>query len=205
MEDQQTTENNDDESTQGGHQGDGVCRDFCSQFRSQLFPDRLRNKQLSGVPMKARYSYRLAAHHEAGHALVTELLGGAVVSVALEPTPHCIPDVMGLCDEDIATICMGGAAGTLIKYGTMGPCELDVIAANVYTDDHLAALERAKSLIEGSRQRFDAKVCELLAELGPDRASEKAEVHVDTIMAVMKRGTTYANCELSELNQGEKK
>lgn len=205
MEDQQTTENNDDESTQGGHQGDGVCRDFRSQFRSQLFPDRLCNKQLSGVPMKARYNYRFAAHHEAGHALVTELLGGTVVSVALEPTPHCIPDVVGLCDEDIATICMGGAAGTLIDYGTMGPCELDVIAANVYTDDHLAALKRARSLIEGSRHRFDAKVCDLLRKLGPDRASEKAVVCVDTIMAVMKRGSEYQNCELIEVNQGEKK
>ena len=141
--------------------------------------------------------YLMAAHHEAGHATVTEVLGGTVERVGLEPTPHCIPDVHGMDDLSIAIICMGGAAGTVMDYGTMGPCETDIVAAQVYTDDHLAALDQAIAILKANRYLFDRHVALLIKELGPERAHDEAHICVDTVRKVMENGPQIDN------NQGE--
>jgi hypothetical protein len=140
--------------------------------------------------------YLFAAHHEAGHAIVAEYFGATIDSLGLEPTPHCIPDVTGLDDESIAIICMGGAAGTLKDYGTMGPCETDITAARVYKDDYLNSLTQASAIIQNHRFEFDLKVANLIQELGIERAHDKAFVCVDTVKRVMQNGPDF--------NQGEK-
>lgn len=131
---------------------------------------------------------QFAAHHEAGHAVVTKLLGGEITSLGLKPTPHCIPDVDGMSDEDIATICMAGAAATMLTYGTMGPCETDRMAAKHYVPFDMPYLMRAIKLLEENRDMLDDVTEALLAEIPKEERYKKCYVCVDTVRAVMDNG-----------------
>lgn len=131
---------------------------------------------------------QFAAHHEAGHAVVTQALGGKVARIGLKPTPHCIPDVDGLSDEDVATICMGGAAATFITYGTMGPCETDRMAAQQYVPFDMPYFLRAVRLLEEHRHRLDETTEALLAEIPKADRYKKCHVSVDTVRKVINNG-----------------
>lgn len=132
--------------------------------------------------------YFFAAHHEAGHALVAQLLGAEIASLGLEPTPHCVPDIRGLGPWDAAVICMAGAAATMVYFGTMGPCETDILAAKHYAKNHMDAFEQACHMIKEHPDAFMAIVHELIDEIGEERKFEKAKICVDTVEMVRQYG-----------------
>ena len=128
-----------------------------------------------------------AAYHEAGHAIATERLGGEVEQIGLTPTPHCIPDVDGVDPRDIATICMGGMAATLLKYDDAGAYATDYTAAENY-DDPCAATGRAVILLSNNWPDVVLKAESLIAAIGEEKRFDKCHICVDTVRRVMDNG-----------------
>jgi hypothetical protein len=128
-----------------------------------------------------------AAYHEAGHAVVAKLLGADVVSLSLLPTPHCMPEVTDMEDGEVATICMAGAAATLIEYNEMGVYHTDKVAAEMYGNPQ-EALEAAVGLLTMNWDRVKVVVEELLGELEPCQRFDTAKICVDTVKRINENG-----------------
>ena len=118
------------------------------------------------------YTQRIALWHEAGHAVAAHVFGLKIISLGLNPLPHCLVNQFGADKEQLGILLCAGAAASYAAFGFEWGQDNDYKIASQLGDLQVFR-SKAHAFVKEHYDAIQHVVDELAGDYNPDVAERR--------------------------------